>query len=77
MLACACVRVCARGHPFRRKLSLFCQVDEDHVIAVKDVSNTYHVPLVLAAQRMPELLFARLKLTPPRTEPLLAEWTVR
>ena len=59
----------------RKKLSLFCQVDPSHVISVKDVTNTYRVPLLLQSQRLPELLFARLDLTPVHPSPRLEAWT--
>merc|ERR1719331_3552452 len=32
----------------RKKLSLFCQVQADHVISLHDISNLYQVPLLLA-----------------------------
>jgi hypothetical protein len=59
----------------RKKLSLFCQVSPSHVIAVKDVTNTYRVPLLLASQDLPQLLFATLRITPPRTSPDLVAWS--
>ena len=35
----------------KRKIALFCDVDEEAVITAKDVSSIYEVPLVLAARR--------------------------
>ena len=46
----------------RDKLSMFCQVPEENVISVHDVSNIFRVPLLLMEQRIPELLTSRLRL---------------
>jgi len=34
----------------RQKLSLFCQVPKENIISLHDISNIYHVPLLLAQQ---------------------------
>ena len=34
----------------KNKISSFCHVDASHIISVHDVSNIYHVPLILAEQ---------------------------
>jgi len=44
------------------KLALFCQVPSTHMLTVADVSNIYHVPLMLAAQGAAEIIARRLKL---------------
>jgi CTP synthase len=44
------------------KLALFCQVPSSHMLTVADVSNIYHVPLMLAAQGAAEIIARRLKL---------------
>jgi len=36
----------------RKKLSLFCQVQPENVISLHDISNLYHVPLLLAQQEV-------------------------
>lgn len=59
----------------RAKLGHACQVPRDHVVCVPDVASIFHVPLVLADQRLPELLFERLKLTPPHAQ-RLTSWRV-
>jgi len=47
----------------RRKLSLFCNVEEDSVIECKSVENTiYEVPLELAAQDMDQVIIDELGL---------------
>ena len=58
----------------KQKLALFCHVLPDHVIGVHNVPNIYHVPLMLARQRVSELLCSHLKLSPPYPSPLLDRW---
>jgi CTP synthase (UTP-ammonia lyase) len=36
----------------RQKISVFCHVAPSHVLSVHDVSNIYHVPLILAEQNL-------------------------
>jgi CTP synthase len=57
----------------REKLALFCQVSASHVLAVHDVPNIYHVPLLLKEQCLDELLLSHLGL-PSSSTPLLAHW---
>src|SRR5574338_518366 len=56
----------------KRKIALFCDVDEEAVITAKDVSSIYEVPLVLAAEGLDRILLERLKL--PGTEARMDEW---
>merc|ERR1712187_599809 len=44
----------------RRKLSLFCQVMPECVISLHDLSNLYHVPLLLAEQEVGRLICEHL-----------------
>ncbi|KAE8269518.1 hypothetical protein A4X09_0g2825 [Tilletia walkeri] len=44
------------------KLSMFCHVGPDQVMAVHDVSSTYHVPLLLEEQSLLNFLTRRLQL---------------
>mmetsp|Transcript_67663 Transcript_67663/g.147366 ORF Transcript_67663/g.147366 Transcript_67663/m.147366 type:complete len:609 (+) Transcript_67663:34-1860(+) len=44
------------GLETRKKLSLFCQVPEDSVISLHDVSNLYRVPLLLSEQNVGMLI---------------------
>lgn len=44
------------------KLSMFCHVGPDQVMAVHDVSSTYHVPLLLEEQGLLNFLGKRLQL---------------
>eukprot|EP00633_Aureoumbra_lagunensis_P007702 CAMPEP_0197320566 /NCGR_PEP_ID=MMETSP0891-20130614/60747_1 /TAXON_ID=44058 ORGANISM="Aureoumbra lagunensis, Strain CCMP1510" /NCGR_SAMPLE_ID=MMETSP0891 /ASSEMBLY_ACC=CAM_ASM_000534 /LENGTH=564 /DNA_ID=CAMNT_0042812037 /DNA_START=206 /DNA_END=1900 /DNA_ORIENTATION=- len=50
----------------REKLGIFCQVPASHVISVHDVSNIYHVPLILHDQNIDQLLFAKLDIFTPK-----------
>jgi CTP synthase len=44
------------------KLSMFCHVGPEQVLAVHDVSSTYHVPLLLQQQGMVKFFEKRLGL---------------
>ncbi len=56
----------------KRKIALFCDVDEEAVITAKDVSSIYEVPLVLAKEGLDRILLDRLHL--PRTEARMDAW---
>jgi CTP synthase len=56
----------------KRKIALFCDVDEEAVITAKDVSSIYEVPLVLAAEGLDRIVLQRLHL--PRTEARMDAW---
>jgi CTP synthase len=47
----------------RRKIALFCNVDEERVIDAADVESIYEVPLRLRAQNMDGIVMDRLKLS--------------
>ena len=57
----------------KRKIALFCDVDEEAVITAKDVSSIYEVPLVLAAEGLDRIVLNRLNL--PQTEARMEAWT--
>src|SRR5687768_6950634 len=57
----------------KRKIALFCDVDEEAVITAKDVSSIYEVPTVLAAEGLDWIVLQRLSL--PATEAKMAGWT--
>merc|ERR1719253_1508858 len=46
----------------RKKLSLFCQVPPVSVISLCDIPNLYHVPLVLADQKVGEIVCQHFRL---------------
>jgi CTP synthase len=56
----------------KRKIALFCDVDEEAVITAKDVSSIYEVPLVLAAEGLDRIVLQRLSL--PQTEARMDAW---
>jgi CTP synthase len=56
----------------KRKIALFCDVDEAAVITAKDVSSIYEVPLVLANEGIDRILLEHLKL--PQTEANMRDW---
>src|SRR5687768_14795543 len=56
----------------KRKIALFCDVDEEAVITAKDVSSIYEVPLVLAAEGLDRIVLQRLSL--PATEARMEAW---
>jgi hypothetical protein len=64
VIICRSARTLDRGT--RDKLALFCQVPSENVLTVHDVSNIYHVPLLLHAQGAAAIVSARLKLPLPQ-----------
>jgi CTP synthase len=56
----------------KRKIALFCDVDEEAVITAKDVSSIYEVPLVLAAEGLDRIVLQRLSL--PASEAKMDGW---
>jgi CTP synthase len=56
----------------KRKIALFCDVDEEAVITAKDVSTIYEVPVVLAAEGLDTIVLKRLHL--PQTERRMQAW---
>jgi CTP synthase len=56
----------------KRKIALFCDVDEEAVITAKDVSTIYEVPLVLAAEGLDRIVLKYLHL--PMTERRMQQW---
>jgi CTP synthase len=56
----------------KRKIALFCDVDEEAVITAKDVSSIYEVPLVLAAEGLDRMVLKYLHL--PETERRMGAW---
>jgi CTP synthase len=57
------------------KISTFCHVPPSHIISVHDVTNIYHVPLILAEQGVHSLIKAALGLEQMLSEPDLASWS--
>lgn len=61
VIACRCSMELER--PTIEKISMFCHVGPNQVLAVHDVNSTYHVPLLLMEQKMTNFLTQRLNLT--------------
>ena len=57
----------------KRKIALFCDVDEDSVITAKDVSSIYEVPNVLAQEGIDRILLKHLHL--PATSADMRDWS--
>src|SRR5919112_1331754 len=57
----------------KRKIALFCDVDEEAVITAKDVSSIYEVPLVLAGEGLDRIVLKYLHL--PHSERRMEAWT--
>ena len=56
----------------KRKIALFCDVDEEAVITAKDVASIYEVPLVLGEEGLDRIVLDRLHL--PRSEARMDAW---
>jgi len=56
----------------KRKIALFCDVNEEAVITAKDVSSIYEVPLVLAAEGVDKIILKYLHL--PQTDLHIEKW---
>jgi len=56
----------------KRKIALFCDVNEDAVITAKDVETIYEVPLVLSAEGLDRIILKFLHL--PETEARMGAW---
>jgi CTP synthase len=56
----------------KRKIALFCDVNEDAVITARDVPSVYDVPLALGAEGLDDIILRQLHL--PRTERRMNAW---
>jgi CTP synthase len=56
----------------KRKIALFCDVDEHAVITARDVSSVYEVPLAYAAEGLDEIVLKLLHL--PSTDRNMSPW---
>jgi CTP synthase len=70
------VLLCRTDRPLdrdmKRKIALFCDVDEEAVITARDVSSIYEVPLHLAGEGLDGILLTRLSL--PATAARMDAW---
>ncbi|KAG6483691.1 hypothetical protein ZIOFF_060343 [Zingiber officinale] len=61
----------------KEKLSQFCHVPVSNIVTLHDVSNIWHIPLLLKKQKAHEALIEVLQLKGFAKEPQLDEWTRR
>ncbi len=57
----------------RRKIALFCNVNQNAVIEAIDVDTIYEVPLVMLKEKLDRITLAKLKLS-AKTEPDMDRW---
>jgi len=61
----------------KEKISMFCHVPPQHVVAVHDCKSVYHVPLLLKEQQMQERLCERLNLKEILPESIDADYMTK
>ncbi|KAI7999697.1 CTP synthase 1 [Camellia lanceoleosa] len=61
----------------KAKLCQFCHVPAENIISLYDVSNIWHVPLLLKDQKAHEAILKALNLIGVANEPALVEWKSR
>ncbi|KAI7747564.1 hypothetical protein M8C21_030006 [Ambrosia artemisiifolia] len=61
----------------KEKLSRFCHVPKENIVTLYDVSNIWHVPLLLRDQKAHEAILKVLDLPCITSKPMLQEWTAR
>ncbi|KAI5069537.1 hypothetical protein GOP47_0015838 [Adiantum capillus-veneris] len=74
LLACRSVKPLAQST--KEKLLQFCHVSAEHVLNIFDVSNIWHVPLLLRDQKAHLAILKQLNLSLD-SAPALEEWTAR
>ncbi|KAJ4981425.1 hypothetical protein NE237_032262 [Protea cynaroides] len=73
----ACRSTEALDENVKEKLSQFCHVPAGNIITLYDVSNIWHIPLLLRDQKAHEAILKGLNLQGVAVEPNLEEWTER
>ncbi|KAJ6822473.1 CTP synthase-like isoform X1 [Iris pallida] len=61
----------------KQKLSRFCHVPVSNIVSLFDVTNIWHIPLLLREQKAHEAILKQLNLECVLWHPLLDEWTAR
>ena len=56
----------------KKKIALFCSVQQDNVISMHDVETVYSIPLLLNKQKVDQIILNKLKIK--TTEPKLSDW---
>ena len=59
----------------KNKLASFCQVSSEHILTLHDVSNIWHVPIIIEKQGGVDAILKALNL--PVTKPDTTEWKLR
>ncbi|KAK9268147.1 hypothetical protein L1049_010588 [Liquidambar formosana] len=73
----ACRSTMALDDNVKEKLSQFCHVPIENIITLYDVSNIWHIPLLLRDQKAHEAVLRVLNLLGVAAKPALEEWTSR
>ncbi|KAK1321303.1 hypothetical protein QJS10_CPA03g00158 [Acorus calamus] len=73
----ACRSTTALEENVKEKLSKFCHVPAANIITLYDVSNIWHIPLLLRDQKAHKAILKGLNLLGVAGEPVLEEWTCR
>lgn len=64
----------ALDKPRKRKISIFCNVDEQDVISTPDVKSIYEVPLNLEKEGLTDRILEKLNYSPDKHKPNLRKW---
>ena len=56
----------------KKKIALFCSVQQDNVISMHDVETVYSIPLLLNKQKVDQIVLNKLKIK--TSEPKLSDW---
>eukprot|EP00262_Sarcandra_glabra_P000049 TRINITY_DN10058_c1_g1_i1.p1 TRINITY_DN10058_c1_g1~~TRINITY_DN10058_c1_g1_i1.p1 ORF type:complete len:614 (+),score=115.36 TRINITY_DN10058_c1_g1_i1:208-2049(+) len=73
----ACRSTKALDENVKEKLSQFCHVPAANIVTLYDVSNIWHIPLLLRDQKAHEAILGALNLLSGTKMPVLEEWTAR
>jgi CTP synthase len=71
------ILVCRTEHPLpkdiRKKIALFCNVQDESVIEAIDASSIYHVPILMQKEKLDTLVLRKLELE-PKQELNIDQW---
>lgn len=71
------ILVCRTEHPLpkdiRKKIALFCNVQDESVIEAMDASSIYHVPILMQKEKLDTLVLKKLELE-PKQELNIDQW---
>ncbi len=72
MIVCRCSTIIT--DQAKRKIAMFCDVDDDAVISCPDARTIYEVPLILEKQGVADYIIKRMNLGPLTSDPDMKEW---